>query len=83
MSWSPVRGRSRTDALSWIRSAYLASTSIVITARPFSSWTSVMSPALTPAMLTVWPWPGITAWADESSALSSKRSSPRNGTQDG
>ena len=32
-----------------------------------------MSPALTPAMFTVWPCPGVTACAVESSALISKR----------
>ena len=42
-----------------------------------------MSPTFTPEMFTVWPCPGVTAWAVDRSALSSKRSSPRNGTQDG
>ena len=83
MSWSPVRGRSRTVASVWISGAYLVSISIVTTAWPSSSSTSEMSPALTPEMFTVWPCPGVTACAVASSALSSKRSSPRNGIQDG
>ena len=58
MSWSPVRGRSRTEASSLISGAYCSSTSIVTTACPSTSSTSEMSPALTPAMFTVWPWPG-------------------------
>ena len=83
MSWRPVRGRSSTVASSWISSAYSLLDRIVTTARPSSSSTSVMSPTLTPAMFTVWPWPGVTACAVSNSALSSKRSSPRNGIQDG
>ena len=83
MSWRPVRGRSSTVASARISGAYSSSTSIVTTALPSSSSTSEMSPTLTPAMFTVWPWPGVTACAVESSALSSKRSSPRTGTQDG
>ena len=51
--------------------AYLGSISIVTTAWPSTSSTSEMSPALTPEMFTVWPWPGVTACAVESSALSS------------
>ena len=42
-----------------------------------------MSPTLMPAIVTAWPWPGVTAWAEVNSALSSNRSSPRIGTQDG
>ena len=34
-------------------------------------------------MLTVWPWPGVTAWAVENSALNSKKSLPMTGTQPG
>ena len=34
-------------------------------------------------MLTVWPWPGVTAWAVESSALTTKKSLPTTGTQAG
>ncbi len=83
MSWRPVRGRRSTVASSWISGAYCCSTSIVTTAWPFTRSTSEMSPALTPEMFTVWPWPGVTACAVESSALSSKRSSPRNGIHDG
>ena len=83
MSWRPVRGRRSTVASSWISGAYCCSTSIVTTAWPSTSSTSEMSPALTPEMFTVWPWPGVTACAVESSALSSKRSSPRNGIHDG
>ena len=42
-----------------------------------------MSPTLTPAIVTVCPWPGTTAWAVESSAWSSKKSLPIPGTQPG
>ena len=83
MSCRPVRGRSSTVASVWISGAYCCSISIVTTARPFSRSTLEMSPTLTPEMFTVCPWPGVTACAVESSALSSNRSSPRNGTQDG
>ena len=83
MSWSPVRGRSSTVESERTSGANSSSTSIVTTALPSTSSTSEMSPALTPAMFTVWPWPGVTACAVESSALTSNRSSPRIGTQDG
>ena len=83
MSCRPVRGRSSTVESERRSGAYCSSTSIVTTALPFTSSTSEMSPALTPAMFTVWPWPGVTAWAVDSSALSSNRSSPRIGIHDG
>ena len=49
-------------------------------ARPFSSLTLEISPTSTPAMFTVWPWPGVTAWAVASSASTSTKSLPRTGT---
>ena len=58
MSWRPVRGRSSTVASVWISGAYCCSISIVTTAWPSSRSTLEMSPTLTPAMFTVWPWPG-------------------------
>ena len=54
---------------------------IVTTATPSSSSTPVTSPISTPERFTVWPWPGVTAWAVWNSVLSSKRSSPRIGNQ--
>ena len=53
------------------------------TALPSLSSTFEISPTWTPAMLTVWPWPGVTAWAVESSALTTKKSLPISGTQAG
>ena len=40
-------------------------------------------PTLIPAMVTVCPCPGVTAWAELNSALSSNLSSPMSGIQDG
>ena len=34
-------------------------------------------------MFTVWPWPGVTAWAVLISALTTKKSLPTTGTQAG
>ena len=34
-------------------------------------------------MSTLWPWPGVTAWAVENSALSVKKSLPTTGTHVG
>ena len=44
-----------------------------MTARPSSSSTPPMSPIRTPETRTVWPWPAMTAWAVENSALSCER----------
>jgi hypothetical protein len=43
---------------------------ICTTARPFTRSTLEISPTLTPAMSTLWPWPGVTACAVENWALS-------------
>ncbi len=83
MSWSPVRGRSRSEASGWISSAYLWSTCMVTMARPLSSSDPDTWPTLIPAMVTVCPCPGVTACAELNSALSSNLSSPMRGTQDG
>ena len=83
MSLRPVFGRSSRAASSLIRPAWSLSTSIVTSAWPSSSVTPVMSPTLMPAMVTAWPCPGVTAWAEVNSAFTSKRSSPRIGTQEG
>ena len=69
MSFSPVFGRSSAEASAWISLRYFLSISIVTTARPFWRCTPPMSPTRMPAMRTVWPWPGMTAWAVENSAL--------------
>ncbi len=55
------------------------SISIETTALPSSSSTAEIAPTLIPAMLTLWPCPGVTACAEVSSALSSNWSSPRPG----
>ena len=52
-------------------------------ALPSRSLTEAISPTSTPATLTVWPWPGVTACAVDSSASSTKKSWPRSGTQAG
>ncbi len=83
MSWSPVRGRSRSVASGWMSSAYLWSTCMVTMARPLSSSDPETWPTLIPAIVTVCPCPGVTAWAELNSALSSNLSSPMNGTQEG
>ena len=70
---------------SWAAAASLASgrpgrsssSSFSVTiARPSSSRTPEISPTSTPATSTVWPWPGVTAWAVESSASTSVKSWP-------
>ncbi len=53
--------------------------SIVTTALPSSYSTLPMSPTLTPATLTVCPWPGVTAWAVSISAFSSNGRSSSTG----
>ena len=55
--------------------------SIVTTALPSSYSTLEMSPTRTPATRTVWPWPGVTAWAVSISAFSWKGFSSRSGTR--
>ena len=52
-------------------------------ALPSRSLTEAISPTSTPAMFTVWPWPGVTACAVVISASSSKKSWPRIGTPAG
>ena len=52
-------------------------------ALPSRSFTDAISPTSTPAMLTVWPWPGVTACAVDISASISKKSLPTSGTQAG
>ena len=52
-------------------------------ALPSRSLTEAISPTSTPAMLTVWPWPGVTACAVDISASISKKSLPTTGTQAG
>ena len=52
-------------------------------ALPSRSFTDAISPTSTPAMLTVWPWPGVTACAVDISASISKKSWPISGTQAG
>ena len=54
-----------------------------ITALPLSSFTLEISPTSTPAMLTVWPWPGVTACAVASSASTLTKSRPSTGTPAG
>ena len=54
-----------------------------ITALPCSSFTLEISPTSTPAMLTVWPWPGVTACAVASSASTLTKSRPSTGTPAG
>ena len=70
MSLSPVLGRSSAVASWRIIPSYSGSMTISTTALPSRSETSPMSPTRTPATRTVWPWPGVTACAVESSALS-------------
>ncbi len=70
MSLSPVLGRSSAVALVWMRFRYLGSSSICTIATPFLSETLPISPTCTPETRTDWPWPGVTAWAVENSALS-------------
>ena len=83
MSLSPVFGRRSMNASFLIIGAYFCATVMVMMARPFSSSTFLTSPIGTPAMSTVWPWPGITDWAVWNSPLSSKKSLPTTGTQPG
>ena len=45
---------------------------MVTSATPFFGSTLAIFPTSTPATRTVWPWPGITAWASEKSTLSTK-----------
>ena len=52
-------------------------------ALPSRSLTDAISPTSTPAMLTVWPWPGVTAWAVVISASITKKSLPTSGTHAG
>ena len=70
MSLSPVLGRSSAVASVWTRSLYSGSRESVTTAWPSFSPTLVMSPTRTPETRTVWPWPGVTAWAVENAACS-------------
>ena len=70
MSLRPVFGRSRMVASLWI-GLYWSWIFIVTTARPSTSSTLPTSPTFTPAMFTVWPWPGTTACAVGSSAFTS------------
>ena len=70
MSLSPVLGRSSAEASVWTRFLYWWSRSIDTIAWPLSSLTSEMSPMRTPDTRTVWPCPGVTAWAVEKAALS-------------
>ena len=86
MSWSPVRGRSRSEASGWISGAYFSSTCMVTMARPLSSSDPDTWPTLIPAMVTVCPCPGVTACAELNSALSSNLSLPQErdpGREDG
>ena len=83
MSFKPVFGRNSIDASFFTMCAYFCFTVIVITARPFLRFTLFTSPTGTPAMSTVWPWPGITDWAVWNSPLSVKKSVPIPGTQPG
>ena len=70
MSLSPVLERSSAVASSRRKLvSYSASMSRPTIARPSLSVTDPMSPILTPATRTVCPWPGVTAWAVENSAL--------------
>ena len=82
MSLSPVLGRSRMLA-SLYSGRYLRRIFICTVARPFSSVTLPISPTFTPAMFTVWPWPGTTAWALDSTASTSTKSEPITGTHSG
>ncbi len=41
---------------------------MVTTARPLTSLTPPTWPTCTPAMVTAWPWPGVTAEAFENGA---------------
>ena len=54
-----------------------------MTALPSLSSTFEISPTSTPAMFTVWPWPGVTACAVDMSALRTKKSLPTSGTHAG
>ena len=83
MSLRPVFGRSSMVASCLIMSAYFCLTVIVTIARPSSSSTFLISPTGTPAMSTVWPWPGVTDCAVANSPFSSKKSVPSTGTQPG
>ena len=83
MSFRPVRGRSCAVASVRRSSSWLSILSrfrsIVTTATPFFGSTAVIFPTSTPATRTVWPWPGMTAWASENSALSSNGGFSMNG----
>ena len=83
MSLRPVFGRSSMVASRLIMCLYLSRIGIVTTARPSLRSTFLISPTGTPAMSTVWPWPGVTDWAVANSAFSSKKSVPSTGTQAG
>ena len=71
-----LEARLRRAAARWRPRAcsrlYFGSISSSTTAWPSSSSTLPMSPTRTPATRTVWPWPGVTAWASASSALTVK-----------
>ena len=69
MSLRPVLGRNSAVALVWIRCLYLSSICICTTAAPLRKVTPPISPICTPDTRTDWPWPGVTAWAVENSAL--------------
>ena len=53
-----------------MRFLYVGSICICTIATPFLRVTLPISPIWTPEMRTDWPWPGVTAWAVENSALS-------------
>ena len=69
MSFVPVFARSSALASSRRSPRYFDSSWSSTTALPSSSSTLPMSPTRTPATTTVWPCPGVTAWASDSSAL--------------
>ena len=72
MSLRPVRGRSSAVVLVCMSSflIHFGSTSAVTIAWPSLSDTCLMRPICTPATRTLWPCPGMTAWASENAILS-------------
>ena len=69
MSSRPVRGRISAVQFVWTRCLYLESRSSSTTPSPFLSVTFPTSPTCTPEIRTLWPCPGVTAWAVENAAL--------------
>ena len=47
----------------WTSFSLFASISMWTRATPLCRLTAVINPTVTPATATVWPWPGVTAWA--------------------